>query len=281
MPDSPLRTVAIVGSGLIGSSFGLGLRKAGFDGLILGVDRPPYAEAALKVGAIDQISTLPDAAAVADLLYLSGTVYDILEAIKHLGKLVRPGCLVTDVGSTKRAIADCAALHLPSESFVGGHPMAGKEKRGAENADADLFRDRPYILTSRSPLPACAAFVALLEKMGASIIDMDAAQHDVTVAFSSHLPQLLATALACSLAERTDLPITKVFGSGLTDMTRLALSAPGLWASILDTNRDQVLQAIDTYILELSRLRNSLSTDQLMERFEIANQYAYLLRSRP
>ena len=286
MPDSEshfadaIRTVAIIGPGLIGGSFGLALRKAGFDGDILGVGKLPYIDSALKVGAIDRISTLEDASEVADLLYLSGTVDGILSTIDQLTTAIRSDCIVTDVGSTKSAIVKRAAIRLPSGCFVGGHPLAGKEKRGAENADPDLFRDRPYILTSRLSSPRFRAFIYWLGKMGARLVELEAAQHDATVAFSSHLPQLLSTALACTLAERRDLPVTTVFGSGLADMTRLALSAPDLWESILATNRDQVVSALDAYVAKLSELRVGLLKGEIDNSFEVANAYAYLLRSQ-
>lgn len=282
MPDHQhtLQEVAIVGTGLIGASFGLGLRKAGFKGKLIGVDEDRFAQAALAVGAIDEIATLAAAAARCQLLYLAGTVHQILQTIEDLDSSLQPGCLVTDVGSTKVVIEEKARRHLSPETFVGGHPLAGKEKRGAENAEPNLFRDRPYILTSPSPLPVYAAFVHWLEAMGARVMTMNAAQHDATVAFSSHLPQLAATALAYTLASEADLPIAAVSGNGLADMTRLAMSEPGLWKSILDTNQDQIRNALDRYIRTLSRLKDELHTSQAGEVFEVASKYSYFLRSR-
>ncbi len=280
MPELPteIQTVAIIEPGLIGASFGLSLRKAGFGGSILGVGVLPYIQAALDIGAIDQISTLENAAAAADLLFLSGTVYNILETIEQLGPLVRTGCLVTDVGSTKRTIVETANKFLPPGSFVGGHPMAGKEKRGAEHAEAGLFEGRPYLLTSQPALPVFQAFASWLELMGAQLLEMDPYRHDATVAFSSHLPQLASTALAFTLSQQGDLPITSVYGSGLTDMTRLALSSPTLWDSILTTNRDEVVSAVDSYISTLNHIRDTLASSKLVNVFEVAQRYAYLLR---
>lgn len=281
MPDSTpaIQKVAIVGPGLIGGSFGLGLRKCGFSGAIVGVGESPYIESALACGAVTRISTLEEAAELVDLLYLSGTVDNILETIDRLTPIVRPGCLVTDVGSTKRCIVDrAAAFH--SALFVGGHPMAGKEKRGVENADPDLFRDRPYILTSSPDARVFREFTSWLSRMGARITTMEAGQHDATVAFSSHLPQLISTALAFTLSQHRELPVTSVFGSGLTDMTRLALSAPGLWQSILETNRDQVISAIDEYLQTLNTIRSGLASSEIFHIFERANEYAYSLRTK-
>ena len=135
-----METVAIVGVGLIGASFGLALRKAGFSGEILGVSSPSATDAAKQLGAISREASLEEAAARADLLYLSQTVDRILRTIADLGPLLRPGTLVTDAGSTKASIVRHAQECLPSGAFLGGHPMAGKETSGAAAADADLFQ---------------------------------------------------------------------------------------------------------------------------------------------
>ena len=278
---SVLQTISIIGTGLIGGSFALALRKAGFSGVILGIDEPPYLEAALAVGAIDQKSTLEEAAAVSDVLYLSGTVDQICNTIRHLSGMVGPGCLVTDVGSTKLVIEQEAKQYLPPGSFVGGHPMAGKEKRGAASSDPDLFRGRPYVLTSFVSTPVFAAFTHWLERIGTQLVYLDAITHDRAVAYSSHLPQILSTALAFHLSKQKELPISAVFGSGLIDMTRLALSAPGLWESILNTNCDNVVSAIDTYVESLNQVREMLLAGKLSDVFADANRYAYLLRDVP
>lgn len=282
MPDLPfiLRRIAIIGPGLIGGSFGLALRQAGFDGELVGVGEQPYIDQAVRVGAIDRISTLEDAAYQADLCYLSGTVDSILDDLPSLSALVPASCLVTDAGSTKRTITEKANRYFQPGQFLGGHPMAGKEKRGAEHAEAELFRDRPYILTSRPETTHGEAFIYWLHHIGARVVEMSPEQHDTAVAFASHLPQLASTALALTLREQTDLPISDVGGSGLFDMTRLAQSSPELWLSILNTNRDEVVSAIDEYIRTLNQLRESLIDSNLPYMFELANTYAYFLRNK-
>ncbi|HEU5020295.1 MAG TPA: prephenate dehydrogenase/arogenate dehydrogenase family protein [Bryobacteraceae bacterium] len=245
-----MRKIAIAGVGLIGASFGLALRKAGFTGAIVGVSSPRSIEAAIKRGAIDSGAPLEQAAAQADLIFLSQPISGILETLKHLDPLVKPGALVTDAGSTKGAICDTAAAHLYRATFVGGHPMAGKEQRGAEAADADLFRGRPWILTNST----AAEFRGWLEKIGAQIRILDAATHDRLVAWSSHLPQLASTALAAAIQNQQP-GATAVAGPGLVDMTRLALSSYDLWRDILDTNQTEVAAALDAYIAKLQTLR--------------------------
>jgi prephenate dehydrogenase len=245
-----MRNVAIVGVGLIGASFGLALRKAGFTGRIVGVSSPRSIEAAVKRNAIDSGAPLEQAAAEADLIFLSQPISGILETLKHLDPLVKPGALVTDAGSTKAAICETAAAHLHRAAFVGGHPMAGKEQRGADAADADLFRGRPWILTN-STAPELQGW---LEKIGADIRILDAATHDRLVAWSSHLPQLVSTALGATIREHQP-DATLVAGPGLMDMTRLALSSYDLWRDILETNQTEVAAALDAYIAKLQILR--------------------------
>ena len=145
-------------------------------------------------------------------------------------------------------------------AFLGGHPMAGKEQRGAEAADADLFRNRPWILTSRNEDPVELEFRAWLEKFGARIRFLDAATHDRLVAWSSHLPQLASTALAAALHDQQPVAAS-VAGPGLTDMTRLAMSSYDLWRDILDTNRVEVSAALDAYIARLQGLRTDIEDE--------------------
>lgn len=249
-----MQRVAIVGVGLIGASFGLALRKAGYTGSIIGVSSARSIEAAKKCGAIDEGAALEDAAASSDLIFLSQPILGIIETLKRLNLLVKPGALVTDAGSTKAAIADAAAQYLTNGTFIGGHPMAGKEQRGAEAADADLFRNRPWILTSSREHPIAMEFRAWLDKIGARVRILDAATHDRLVAWSSHLPQLASTALAAAIHDRQPDAAT-VAGPGLTDMTRLAMSSYDLWHDILETNQTEVAAALDAYIAKLQSLR--------------------------
>lgn len=280
MADRTINTVAIVGLGLIGGSFGLALRKAGFAGEIVGVCDPPYVEKALEMGAISrQSDSLREIAEQADLIYLAHTVDSIIRLLDVLGPIVRPECLLTDSGSTKIAITAKAAESVKSAEFVGGHPMAGKEKRGIENADADLFRGRPYILTDpHSNSPTFNEFKSWLIQMGAHIVSMSPAEHDSAVAFTSHLPQLLSTTLASTLETYHQESFTKVFGPGLLDMTRLALSASDLWMSILDTNREEVLKAVDAFSQVLATVREKLVLNELENTFTSAAKYAKQFR---
>lgn len=274
-----MKTVAIVGVGLIGGSFGLALREAGFEGDLVGVSSPTALEAGLSAGAINRTASLAEAAKSADLLYLAQPVDRILSTIENIAPHLGEQTLVTDAGSTKAAIVNAAKEHLKPGSFLGGHPIAGKEQRGAGAADRSLFRGRPYVLTPSAPETAATAELRQwLVKIGAQVIDMDADEHDATVAFTSHLPQVLSTALAATLAQQKNDRLQQVFGSGLIDMTRLALSPPDLWISILGTNRTAVLAAIDAFIVSLNIIKSDLGDRKVSGSFNAAVQFASAIR---
>lgn len=271
--------VAIVGTGLIGASFGLALRRAGFDGAITGVSSPGAIADAMAAGAIDRGAPLADAVRDADLIFLAQTIGRIIDTIRHLDGLVRPEALVTDAGSTKCEIVDVARQCIRRCQFLGGHPMAGKETRGASGAASELFRGRSWVLTPDEPeelaTPAVRAFRGWLERIGAHIVVLDSDEHDRIVSLTSHLPQLASTALAAAAgaAGRVD-----VAGSGLVDMTRLALSSYDLWRDILATNSEHIERALAAYIQELEHIRENLRTRQLQKEFERGALLAARLR---
>jgi len=276
-----MQTVAIVGVGLIGGSFGLALKKAGVGGTILGVSAPSTIEAALKRGAIDEGLPLAEAAARADLIYLAQPIGRILDTLRKIDDFVRPGTLITDAGSTKGAIVAAARLHLRRAMFLGGHPMAGKEKRGVAEADADLFRGRTYVLTPEDSktleAPAIDEFLKWIRAIGALPVMLNAVEHDRIVSFTSHLPQLVATALAATVAENAGDNLS-VAGPGLRDSTRLALSSFELWRDILATNSGPIKEALTAYISKLEHLRDNLRTREIEGEFEIAAALAATLR---
>jgi prephenate dehydrogenase len=279
-----MKRVAIVGTGLIGASFGLALRQAGFDGSIVGVSSARALTEAQDCGAIDRGAPLAEAVAQADLIFLSQTIGRILDTIRHLDPLVRPGALVTDAGSTKCEIVDTASQTITRCQFLGGHPMAGKEKRGASVAEAGLFRGRTWALTPDAPAeletPAARDFRSWLERIGARTIVLDADEHDRVVALTSHLPQLASTGLAATVEDRLGAASRlEVAGPGLADMTRLAMGSYDLWRDILATNTEHIERALGVYIQKLEHLRENLRTRQLQEEFERAAGLASRLRS--
>jgi len=277
-----VRTVAIVGVGLIGGSFGLALRAAGFDGRILGVSSNQTTRKAVALGAIDEGLPIERAVPIADVIYLAQPIGGILDTIRHLDSLhPRPGALVTDAGSTKNAIVSAAQASLHGCQFLGGHPMAGKETRGVESADSRLFAGPTYVVAPANPeeleTPAARTFIEWLTKIGARTVAIGAEEHDRMVAFSSHVPQLASTALAATLAESCP-EAARVAGPGLVDATRLALSSYDLWRDILATNTNAISEALQIYIAKLEHIRENLRTRQVKEEFESGGAFARRLR---
>src|SRR5262245_53078480 len=146
-----MKHVTIIGTGLIGASFGLALRENGFTGTITGVSSQHAIDAAIAARAIDRGAPLEEALPQADLVFLSQTIGRILDTLRHIDRLLKPDALVTDAGSTKCQIVDQARQYIRRAQFLGGHPMAGKEKRGAVAADGALFRNRTWVLTPDEP----------------------------------------------------------------------------------------------------------------------------------
>jgi prephenate dehydrogenase len=276
-----MKTVAIFGVGLIGGSFALALRKAGFSGRILGVSSPDTTQRALELKVIDAAVPAAEAASAADLIYLSQPILRIIESLPEIAASAQRGALVTDAGSTKGAIIERAEAVFAPGQFLGGHPMAGRERRGVEAAEADLFRGRPYVLTPRAPAqlqnPNAVEFVDWIRKIGAVPLVLDAANHDRIVAFTSHLPQLASTALAAMLSGREE-PKSGVFGPALVDSTRLALSSFDIWGDILATNREPILEALRSYIAQLEQFRNDFESAAMRDQFDRAARFAGSLR---
>lgn len=277
MNEFPFSRIAIVGVGLIGGSWGLALRRAGFGGVRVGCDLPEVLRSALKLGAIDEAEEhLADAASRADLVVLAAPVGAILQTLPEIKSSAPAGALVTDVGSTKRAICERAAGALRGgQLFLGGHPFAGKERSGIQYAQADLFQDATYVLTpqrrddmnDRRAVSLCR----LISDFGARVVVMEAAAHDEAAAWFSHLPQLLSTALASLIEEQQDLPMAFA-ASGFRDATRLAESPYAMWRDICATNLANIQQALDALILKLKSLREKLSDERLEYEFEQAQK---------
>lgn len=278
-----MRTVTIVGVGLIGGSFGLALRKAGFDGRLIGVSSPGAVRDALARGAIDEALPLAEGVAEADLVYLAQPIARIIETLGTIDPWLRPGALVTDAGSTKARIVAEGRRSIRRGQFLGGHPMAGKETRGAAEADADLFAARTWVLTPEAPeeleTPAAREFRKWLEAIGAVVVTMPPAEHDRVVARTSHLPQLLSTALALTLSgELESADHLRVAGPGLDDTIRLAGSSFEIWGDILSTNTEAIDGALAGFIAQLERLRANLGSDGMGKAFAAANEFAARLR---
>ena len=271
-PDTkPWSVVTVAGVGLIGGSFAMALRKAGFAGKIIGVSSPETVRVALERGVIDEALPLRDAAGQSDLIYLAQPIERILSTLDELDPHVWPGTLITDAGSTKAAIVERAARRIKRGRFVGGHPMAGKQTRGVAEAEAELFRGRPYVLTSPD-----AELERWIKRMGARVVILDAQEHDRLVALTSHLPQLISTALAGAIAGEPGAAL--VAGPAAVDLTRLALSPYEIWRDIFSTNAGPIDAALGAFIQKLETLRGSLRESGIEQEFDRAAESARVLR---
>jgi prephenate dehydrogenase len=282
-----IERIAILGTGLLGTSVGLALRAAGFTGSIVGWNRgAPGAQRALAMGAIDSIAADPLQAALASqVTLLAVPIYSTLDFIEKLAPILGPEHLVTDVGSTKRTITEAGTrlYNTPERAaFLPGHPMAGKERGGAELGDADLFRGAVWLFTDdpeakRSPQSAALVkgWRELVAAMGSKTLDLDPARHDELVAWVSHLPQFVATALSALLQEEVgDAPELKdVGGRALREMTRLGASPYSMWRDIAATNTEAVERALDALEQRLAHLRENLRTPALRDEFDVANRF--------
>jgi len=274
--------IVIVGCGLIGSSFALALRRAGFEGRITGWGGGEESlQVALRRDIINDVerSFEENKLCQGDLLFLAAPIGAILDFLKSKSALIRAGALVTDAGSTKAEICRAARSFLPpTVDFIGGHPMAGSEKRGAENARADLFDGATYILTPDEKVSAerLARFELLVRELGAHPVRMDPEEHDRAVALISHLPQYLSTALAALIQEQPDSQrLYELSAGSYRDLTRLAASRFDLWRDISLTNRENICAALELFIQRIVALREALEGGDLnfvKECFEAANE---------
>lgn len=278
--------VSIVGLGLVGGSWGLALKQRGFTGHRVGCDRAELVTRAAARGAVDE-GTVDLSAAVrdADLVILATPVGVILDLLPRLKGTVSPRALVTDVGSTKRAICQRAReMFGEAPLFLGGHPLAGKERSGLENADATLLEGARYVLTPLSPDhlsdERVKAFSSLLEALGARPFVTDASAHDRAVGYLSHLPQLLSSGLASLIAEQQaeDFLPLELAASGFRDTTRLAESPYGLWRDICLTNLENIQSALGLLIDKLEAMKLHLSDRELEREFRQALKLRERLR---
>ena len=272
-------TIVIVGVGLMGGSLGLAIRRRNPDVRIVGVSSPAAIKRALELGAITEGCGYDDMEHVvgdADLVVLCTPINRIQGLITQLAPMLKPGVLVTDVGSTKRTITAHAHNTLPKGvHFIGGHPMAGSEKSGIDAADPFLFQNAIYVLCPTDAVPdsLTRSFVRLLDTLGAVVVVLDAESHDRIAAAVSHLPQLLAITLVDMVGglDSGEAPYLRLAAGGFRDMTRIASSPYGMWDDIFCTNGDVVREAIDAFINRLHEVRDAVGDATLGDVFDVAN----------
>jgi prephenate dehydrogenase len=268
----PFERVAIVGYGLVGGSLGLAVKAQWPSALVIAVDRKDVIETAMRMGAADVGGDDLVLAADAQLIVLAAPVCANIHILAELPEHVPGEAIVTDVGSTKRETL-AAAKTLPARlAFIGGHPLAGAAVGGLEAARPDLFAGRPWILTASGQVPPLP-LTTMLAAIGAAVHSMTPDEHDRLVAYISHLPQLVATALMHVVGVNAGEGGLAFAGRGLRDTTRLASSPPVVWADIVSTNQDRIGAAVDEMIDVLMRLKTQAGGGELTRTFESAAQW--------
>lgn len=266
---SEFKSVCVVGCGLIGGSFALALRRAGFTGRITACGGSRSPRLAVERGFVDAVEESFERGEVceADLIYLASPIGGIIDFLRTRPKQIRPGAIVTDAGSSKAEICRVARGSLPKGvTFIGGHPMAGGENTGVHYARADLFDRATYALMIGQGTDEVQfdRFNSLVETIGARVLLARPEDHDAAVALISHLPQLVASALASLLgpgrdAEVADRELARALAAtGWRDMTRLAGSAWSVWRDICLTNQPNISNALGSLIAELQSLKDAL-----------------------
>jgi len=277
-----IRQITIIGTGLIGGSLALALRKKKFSARIVGCDREATLEKARNRGAIDEGTSNPgDAVRGSQLVILATPVLAIIDLIERLGPALPAKALLTDVGSTKEAVTEHALKVFGKNAgkhFLAGHPMAGKELSGVDYADPDLFHNAVWFLT---PLPGqtlsdgiFAEYAGWIDAIGARIAMLPAAEHDRLCAWISHVPQMMSTALAAALVEEfgAEAPLLPAGGRALQEMTRISASPYSMWRDVAISNKKNLEKALWKVEQRLAHIRENLSTRGLAEEFEQAHQ---------
>ncbi|MDO8263150.1 MAG: prephenate dehydrogenase/arogenate dehydrogenase family protein [Gallionella sp.] len=282
MPNPQFNKIVIFGTGLIGGSFALALRKAKAVGEVVGFGRSETTlQQARQLGIIDRVGQ--DVAAEvgdADLVLLATPVGQMAELMARIAPHLGAHTLVTDGGSTKSDVVAAARANLRDKiaQFIPAHPIAGAEKSGAGAALADLYQGRKVVLT---PLPenskdAVTRVRRAWELCGAVVSELTAQQHDAVFAAVSHLPHLLSFALVHDLAQRDNRDLLLSFAaSGFRDFTRIAASSPEMWRDICLANREALLHELQIYIAELTQMSAALAAgdaEQLEQTFRTARE---------
>ena len=275
--------IGIVGLGLIGGSIALAARQLWPSSLVIAVDNKDVLETAMRLHAIDVAADDLIVLAEADLVILAAPVRQNLALLDALDENVRQPAIVTDTGSTKRAIVEAAKRLPPRFAFIGGHPLGGAAAAGLENARPDLFKNRPWLFTPVDDAggDALEKLTAFARALGALPRTVSVAGHDRLLAFLSHLPQLTASALMQVVGAAVGEDGLSLAGRGLVDTTRLASSPAEIWKDIAATNADELGDALETLIALLQDLRADLQGgDTLADVFEQANRWRAALAKK-
>ena len=276
-----IRQITIIGTGLIGGSLGLALKKQGFLGRVLGCDRAPVLERAHNKGAIDTGHTHPvDACRGSQIVILATPVGAIIEMIGRVGPVLAAETLLTDVGSTKTGVLSKAREVFGEKvrtRFLASHPMAGTEHAGVEYAEPDLFQGAAWFLCPSAKQDVyqglSGEYLDWIERIGGRIASLDCVAHDELCAWISHLPQMISTALAATLVDEygENAPLLEAGGRALREMTRISSSPYSMWRDIALTNKKHLGDALLKLEQRLAHIRENLDTRELAMEFERAH----------
>lgn len=272
-----IKKISILGLGLIGGSIAKALKKSEPSLHISAFDFDSSVNSALKENTIDAELINFEDALNSDLIFLCLPVSDSIEVFKSLVPRLTQNQIITDVCGVKTVFQEIWDQSNSRGNYIGGHPMTGKEKSGYENSDPLLFENSIYIITEdlnrRDDL---SQFKKIIEMLGANILFIPAHQHDVIAASVSHLPQLVSVALVNTASLKTDeYNFLDLAAGGFRDMTRIASSDFKIWESVILENRDEILTAIDKFVLEINEIKKLIQKNRLNElsdRFETARK---------
>ncbi|HLA07912.1 MAG TPA: prephenate dehydrogenase/arogenate dehydrogenase family protein [Anaerolineales bacterium] len=277
-------TVGILGLGLMGGSLAMGLK--GHCARLIGFDsHPPTLEFALSKNVIDQAEAFfpspfrrgarGEGHVRADILIIATPVPTIIDLLQRLPSLISTPCIVMDIGSTKRDILQAMSALPDNFDPLGGHPICGKEKLGLENADANLYQNAPFIITplEKTTQRAKSAAQQIISAIGANLIEMTAEEHDCILATTSHLPFLISSSLTYS----TPHEYSPFLGPGFRSTSRLAGTPSHMMMGILKSNRDNVLNAIQSFRNSLTEFESALRDENydVLENILNESQSAY------
>lgn len=290
-----MKRVTVIGLGLMGGSLGLALRRAGVAEHIVGCGRAELLRRAMEMSAIDSGCTdAVESVAGSDFVFLCTPVETSIALLQRIAPHLSPGALVTDVGSTKSAFAAAAREIFgasANQHVLPGHPLAGREVSGLEHAVVDLYADCLWVLTPATgeeltghaiedPIASHRTLHTALLAIGARVLFTTPEEHDRTLAYTSHLPQMLSTVLALTLEQALGAgnPALQIHAGGLRDMLRLARSEPSMWEQIATSNRVNIAEALRRMEAELKTLRESLGTPEFRTQFEQAREFAKFVK---
>jgi len=273
---APFQTIGVVGCGLIGCSIAAALKKRRFAGRIVGCGRAgANLQTAAARGHIDVAETdLEQAARQCELIIVCTPVDRIVAAVRVAAAACSPGTVITDAGSAKQAVCEpLAGVLPPGVTFIGSHPIAGSEKQGCAHANPDLFVNHACVLTpdNNTPRQEVERLGAFWRSLGMTVVEMTPAAHDRALAQTSHVPHVVAAALAASLADEN----RHLMAGGFLDTTRIAAGDPELWSAILMANAKETaagLRAVSARLADFVRALEQADPKELAELLRMAKQ---------